>query len=151
MFFPNELNDRYRYILIHANELGVEGAMREYGRGWVDKKIISKALEYEPVDLYMSLNNSVVTNDIINKMYESYCKINKEEFWENIRDRFQVDYRLKKISSEEIKNDFCSVIIEARNKKKILKELSNIGIGADFIYPELEYSAKEVKRRFGLQ
>ena len=41
-----------------------------------------------------------------------------------------------------------SIIVESKNKKRILKELSYVGIGADYIYPELEYTAKEIKRRF---
>lgn len=55
---------------------------------------------------------------------------------------------LKTLSEEKIKNDFCSIIIESKNKKKILRDLSYVGISADYIYPELEYTAKEIKRKF---
>lgn len=55
---------------------------------------------------------------------------------------------LKPLDSKIIKDSFCSIIVDSKSKKKILRELSYVGIGADYIYPELEYTAKEIRRRF---
>ena len=55
MVFPNHLIDQYRCILIHEAELGLDNAIREYGRGKTDRAIIQDALiaiqkKYKAVD-----------------------------------------------------------------------------------------------------
>jgi hypothetical protein len=86
-------------------------------------------------------------------MYNSYkSKEYEEGYWDKnkkyFENRFTMSCNLKPLDSEIIKDNFCSIIVDAKHKKKILKELSYVGIGADYIYPELEYTAKEIKRRF---
>lgn len=148
MVFPNELIDKYRGILIHEKSLGLETAIKEYGRGKLDINRIQKALEQEPVACYRDQDEWVVTDSFIKELRRSYNNRDDNVFWESLNNRFRMTCAIKPLSKEKISEQFCSIIIEAKRKKKILKDLSYIGIGADYIYPELEYTAKEIKRRF---
>lgn len=153
MIFPNNVVDRYKSVLIHANELGTSKAIEEYGRGKFDEEIILEALEKEPIDYYELDKNNFLTDECFSKMYDSYKTKNFEEgFWDKNKKqfeyRFMISRELKPLNAELIRNNFCSIIVESKSKNRILRELSYVGIGADYIYPELEYTAKEIKRRF---
>ena len=45
-------------------------------------------------------------------------------------------------------NVFYSIIVDEKYKKDILNELACIGIDQAFIYPELEYTAKKIARKY---
>lgn len=62
--------------------------------------------------------------------------------------RFSVENCIQPISDFSIENYFCSILIEPKYKKSILNELDVIGINEPFIYPELEYTAKYIKKKF---
>ena len=86
-------------------------------------------------------------------MYNSYKnEEHEEDYWDKnkkfFENRFKMSCELKSLDTKIIKDGFCSIIVDSKCKKKILRELSYVGIGADYIYPELEYTAKEIKRRF---
>ena len=146
MVFPNHLIDRYRCILIHESELGIDMAIREYGRGKIDRAIIEEALNREPIEYYRNEPGPYLTDAGFMKMREAYK--NNENFWIRMENRFKITEKVKPLSQEKISSKFCSIIIEPKNKKKILRDLSYIGFRADYIYPELEYTAQEIKRRF---
>ena len=148
MIFPNNVIDRYRSILIHESELGIEKAIREYGRGNIDITIIQKAVDKEPIAFYKNEASSFLTDECFRKMNEAYKPDSSTDFWETVRDRFTITDTIKPLSPERISNNFCSIIIEPNKKRKILQDLSFIGFRADYIYPELEYTAKEIRRRF---
>lgn len=151
MVFSNNLIDRYRGILLHYQEMGLHNAIKEYGFGKIDEEVIKSVIENEPLDYYNSLNTPFLTDKCYRAMLDSY-RNKGESFMEirkkNFANRFRITPELKALSEEKIKNDFCSIIIESKNKRKILRDLSYVGIGADYIYPELEYTAKEIKRKF---
>ena len=146
MVFPNHLIDRYRYILTHESELGLEMAIREYGRGEIDRAIIEDALNREPIDYYRNEPDPYLTNACFMKMRQAYK--DNDDFWSKMIKRFNISEEVKPLSQGKISSRFCSIIIEPKNKKKILRDLSYIGFRADYIYPELEYTAQEIKRRF---
>ena len=153
MVFPNNLVDRYKKVLINSDELGISTAIREYGFGKIDEEIIKEVLEKEPIAYYKKDTSYYLSNECFKKIFDSYKSEKYEEnYWEKnkryFENRFKMSYDLKPLDTEIIKNSFCSIIVESKNKKKILRELSYVGIGADYIYPELEYTAKEIKRRF---
>lgn len=153
MIFPNNLVDRYKIVLIKSNDIGISKAIKEYGRGKINEEIIKGALEKEPIDYYKDEGNYYLTDECFKKIYTSYRSEKYEEnHWEKIKkyfeNRFMMSYDLKPLGSRIITDNFCSIIIESKNKKKILRELSYVGIGVDYIYPELEYTAQEIRRRF---
>ena len=153
MIFPNNLLDRYKGVLIHSDEMDVFTAIRENGRGKIDEEIIKTALAREPIDYYKNDGSYYLSNECFNKMYSSYrSKEHEDDYWDKnkkyFQNRFKMSCELKPLDSKIIKDSFCSIIVDSKSKKKILRELSYVGIGADYIYPELEYTAKEIRRRF---
>ena len=153
MIFPNNLRDRYKSVLIHSKRMGTFTAIKEYGRGKIDEDILKEALLKEPIDYYKKDVNNYLSSECFKMIYNSYkSREHDEGYWDKnkkyFENRFKMSCELKLLDDEIIKNRFCSIIIEHNNKKKILRELSYVGIGADYIYPELEYIAKEIKRRF---
>lgn len=63
-------------------------------------------------------------------------------------DRFELLPFIAQLNANVIKRKFFSILIEPDDKKKILNELKRIGIDINFIYPELEYTAKKIKMKF---
>jgi len=153
MILPNSLVDRYKSVLIHSEEMGVSKAIEQYGRGKFDEEIIKEVLLKEPIDYYKKDKNNYLSSECFKTMYNSYkSKEYEEGYWDKIKkyfeNRFKMSCELKPLDTKIIKDGFCSIIVDSKCKKKILRELSYVGIGADYIYPELEYTAKEIKRRF---
>ena len=153
MIFPNNLVDRYKNVLIHSKEMSISTAIKQYGRGKIDEDIIREALIKEPIDYYKEDSIGYLSDKCFKRIYNSYRKEeHKEDYWNKnkkfFENRFVIRCELKELDSEIIKNSFCSIIVDSKYKKKILRELSYVGIGADYIYPELEYTAKEIKRHY---
>ena len=146
MIFPNEIIDRYRNILIKCADIGIDEAIKEYGRGNIDKADIEQALKIEPIDQYEKLPNSFLTEESYRQIVENYKK-EKIDIDVVLMNRFQMKKEIKNIHKQKLANCFCSILVEGKNKKKILKELSYLGIGIDYIFPELEYTAKEIQRQ----
>ncbi len=145
MLFPNAIIDRYRTVLICAEKLGIEDAIASYGKGKTDPEKIKKALSIEPIEYYRTMDNSFVTEESYKRLRESYHN-NDQVFKDMIQDRFMIANRINKLSKAKIRKNCCSIIIKGKDKQKILKELSYLGIGIDYIYPELEYTAQEIKQ-----
>ena len=91
-----------------------------------------------------------VTHRSIKFLFDHYkenaigeCIVNA---WDNpMKKRFQFDSELQSIDSETMKREFCSIVIDKKKKKEILKELCTLGIDESYVYPELQYTAKKVK------
>lgn len=153
MVFPNNLRDRYKNVLIHSGEQEISKVIQNYGFGVIDENIIKDILQNEPINYYKEDTEHYLSDECIRIMIDSYKNKPYEEGFgdKNIKyfeNRFKMDSSLKMLDSEIIQNSFCSIIVESKNKKKILRELSNVGISTDYIYPELEYTAKEIKRKY---
>ena len=145
MFFFNDLVDRYRRVLIHSKDLGIKKAIEDYSMGSVDYELIEKILLKEPIDEYAQEDNEYLSDECFEIMKDNYSM---DEFWKIVENRFLMRCSIKKLSKKKLQNNFCSIIIDANSKKKLLKELSTVGISTDFIYPELEYSSKEIRNMF---
>ena len=148
MVFPNNLVDKYMGIVRHVEPLGLENAIKEYGFGKIDNNVLMSILENENVDYYKKEDEKYLTELHFKQIAKAYSSRNKELFLKNITDRFTLSMYLKMLSKEAISNQFCSIIIEGKHKKKMLRDLSHIGISADYIYPELEYTAREIKSQY---
>lgn len=62
--------------------------------------------------------------------------------------RFLLNQDLEVIDEDSMKEMFCSIIIGKKFKKEILSDLESIGIDNAFIYPELEYTADKIKKKY---
>lgn len=70
------------------------------------------------------------------------------EFNKKMQNRFVLDPGLQDIPKEVLQNCFCSIIIEPKYKKQVLRELNLININESFLFPELEYTAKQIKEKY---
>ena len=149
MVFPNDLYDSYHNALIHVENENISDSIINYGFRSIDEELLRIVFEKEPIDYYRQ-NNGILTDEYVKKMFNAYRTTNTswDDYSKFFNGRFKMRFELKPLSAEIVKNSFCSIIIEPKNKKRILQELSNIGFGIDYIYPELEYTAREIKRRF---
>ena len=147
--FPNNLIDLYYEALLHAEELGSRRAVQDYGMGRISKKILERVWSENLIAQLKRINSDVITDEYARMLLDDYSS----EFggyvpWEYFENRFGVTSELKPISNEMIRDGFCSIIVENKHKKRIINELSQVGISADYIYPELEYTAKEIVRQY---
>lgn len=153
MVFPNNLRDRYKNVLIHSGEQELPNVIQKYGFKTTDENIIRDILQKEPIEYYKKDANNFLTDEYAQIFVDSYSNEPFEDgFWDKNKkyyeNRFTMDTSLKMLNDEIIQDSFCSIIVESNNKEEILHELSHVGIRADYIYPELEYTAKEIKRKY---
>jgi len=73
--------------------------------------------------------------------------INDDAKWAFAK-RFSIDSEIACFSDEIMEKHFCSILIEAKHKKAIMQELNYININEAFLFPEPEYTAKQIKNRF---
>lgn len=151
MLFPNNLRDQYMRILIRSKEIGVEKAIKEYGHKRINEDEIMVAAKYEPINVYSKKYKGYVTGEIYKEMCNAYKGIEAEEdYWRSLGHRLYLLSELKPIEKQKIRNQFCSIIIDKNDKKRMIQSLSQIGISEDYIYPELEYTAKAVRKQYEL-
>lgn len=62
--------------------------------------------------------------------------------------RFLLNSWLDSIDNESMKTTFCSIIVSKKAKKSILSDLESVGIDKSFIYPELEYTAEKIRKKY---
>lgn len=62
--------------------------------------------------------------------------------------RFLLNSWLDSIDNESMKTTFCSIIISKKSKKSILSDLESVGIDKSFVYPELEYTAEKIRKKY---
>ncbi len=88
--------------------------------------------------LFSNYENSIVRRIDIDGFapYTEYGAVSFERRFSNIDD-------IQEIDPESLKNQFCSIIIEADNKPCILKELTSVGINKAFVYPDWSIPPKK--------
>ena len=102
----------------------------------------------------------VVTPDTFHNMKEYYqtssdflvdrgneLHINENAAWAFSK-RFSIDSDVASISPNIMKENFCSILIDAKYKKGIMRELDQVNINEAFLFPEPEYTAKRIKNRY---
>lgn len=73
--------------------------------------------------------------------------INNDIAWA-FRKRFAIDSDIACISPKLMAENFCSILIDAKYKKSIMRELDHVNINEAFLFPEPEYTAKRIKNRY---
>ena len=67
---------------------------------------------------------------------------------QELEEGFIIKDEIANISKENIREHFVSIIIDSNFKLEILEQLKRIGISKSFIYPELEYMAREIADKY---
>ena len=164
MVFPNTVSDSAWFNLesreedcYHINYASLQG-----------KETLRRIKECEnPYEIYgievekeLMGHRFVVTPDTFHKMKEYYqtpdgflvdrgnqVHINSSVVWA-FRKRFSIDSDVASISPNIMRNNFCSILIDAKYKKSIMRELDQVNINEAFLFPEPEYTAKRIKNRY---
>lgn len=98
-----------------------------------------------------------VSSVSLNKLYHLYEKefeqldINKCEKGNcaiALKKRFSIEPIIAPIEERIMKNEFCSILIQPKYKEKILQELECLNINEQYLFPELEYTAKNIKKKY---
>lgn len=55
---------------------------------------------------------------------------------------------LKRLTKKQYRMNFAEIVIPAKEKENILKQLSNIGIRKNYLFPEMEYTAEHIKNKY---
>ena len=155
MVFPNEIIDLRSLMVVRGRNIGKE---EDYRFFTIDKDEL-KRLEFvrEEPDFY---DNSFFVNfKTIREMMQYYA--NKfSDFYNKtgdginpkyhflFKDRFSVSDSIQEIQEDCLSNCFISIIIDSPNKKTIMKDLETIGISKAFVFPELEYTAEMIKKKY---
>ena len=174
MIFPNQLYDRIGRAAYLENIISDKNNIN-YGFEPTssDRKIIDYVKEHEPFEkiypriqinlkvkdlkIHQEMLDFEVTPESLSAQFHIY-QDKKIVDWHGVptlenevdpfKRRFSVENCIQPISDFSIENYFCSILIEPKYKKSILNELDVIGINEPFIYPELEYTAKYIKKKF---
>lgn len=105
----------------------------------------------------MAYRDFTVTNQTMKKLISSYDKFQIIDFRTGkytelgemlFSRRFLLNGSIENIDRKSMQTEFCSIIIDKKTKKEILKDLESIGIDRAFIYPELEYTAEKIKNTY---
>ena len=164
MIFPNTVSDSAWFNLGSRDE-GCYHINYETPQG---KETLRRIKECEnPYKIYgidaetdLLGQRFVVTPDTFHRMKEYYqtadgflvdrgdkMHINSSVVWA-FRKRFSIDSDVASISPNIMKNNFCSILIDAKYKKSIMRELDQVNINEAFLFPEPEYTAKRIKNRY---
>lgn len=115
----------------------------------------------EQLELHSDHNNSIKRNFTVNfrtmqKLFSCHknveivdsCK-HYSPYGEKIfKRRFLFNGEIEPIDEESMNQLFCSIIIEKKAKKELLSDLASVGVDKPFIYPELEYTAEKIKKKY---
>lgn len=103
--------------------------------------------QYDIEDLYGDGNTMFYVNsEIWQKLIDTHeITTLSEKNIQYIQDRFTLSKEIVTISPHAMSKRFISVIVPKECKHKIMYQLSLLGINEAYIYPELEYTAKQIK------
>lgn len=147
MIFPNRLFDEYG--------LWAYGGRIDYERHWKNSRFYPslEIAEKEPLKKIYKLADQrdfYVTHSSITKMFDYYetndtLKQLLVDWQEPFKKRFNFHSEIEPIDTNTLKKEFCSIIIDKKDKIKILQELKTLGIDEAYVYPELQYTARKLK------
>ena len=154
MVFPNEVYDLRNQMVAREKEIGDESEVLSF-RLTEDEK---RRLEYVRKEPEIYKKSFCVTSDTIRSLFSYYREqfpdfMSEPELEINpkyevlFKDRFSICNSIQEISEKMLANSFISIIIEEKNRKKIIEDLTAICIDKAFVFPELEYTAEMVKNK----
>lgn len=105
----------------------------------IELKEMTTTPDGKPAIFANSPKNQILNSELADKVQD---ELDDDEF----KDILQFTTNLKKISDQEMTDNFMSIIIPEESKELIISQLKNIGITKSFLFPEAEYIAEEVSR-----
>lgn len=156
MVFPNAIYDR-RSMMV---EMGRKHGDEEDYRRFTITKEEEKRLKYVRNEEGIYLDESFYVDDYsIRRLFNYYSnKYNDfigdsngsiaDKYHFILHNRFSIVNEIQEISEEQLSRLFFSILVDAKCKKRIIRELSTIGIDKAFVFPELEYTAAKIKDQY---
>ena len=164
MVFPNTISDNAWFNLESRNDgcyhINYETPQRKETLRRIKK--CENPYEIYGIEVGKDLmgHRFVVTPDTFHKMKKYYqtsndfymdrgneLHINDSVAWAFSK-RFSIDSDVAALSPKIMKENFCSILIDAKYKKSIMRELDQVNINEAFLFPEPEYTAKRIKNRY---
>ena len=157
MVFPNVVYD-YRSQMVELSKKN-NTIEEEYRMGFsLDDQEISR-LQYVREEKGIYNGNFEVTPNTLEKLMDHYrVKYSDFDLTKDFainpkyhflfRDRFSLLNEIQELSEDIISNSFISIIIDQKQKKRILSELEAIGIDKAFVYPELMSTTEKIKNKY---
>ena len=156
MVFPNSVIDFHSRMVVLGREHGSEEEYRLYV---LKDDASEKRLEYVRKEPPIYDDSFIVDSETLHKLfhyynntYDDFLNINSMDinpkYHHIFEKRFHLISEIQELLPETISGSFISIFIERKNRKKILSELSHIGIDKAFVFPELEYSAQVIKEKY---
>lgn len=119
---------------------------------WAEKHIPLSDREKEPVRRCFTVSHDTIQKLLSFHQRAEMLHPNSYQYTEYgqtiLGHRFLFHEDIDTIDKNSMETMFCSIIIDKRAKKEILSDLECIGIDKAFIYPELEYTAEIIKRKY---
>lgn len=155
MVFPNMVQDLRSKMVILGKAHGNEADYKFFTINSLDERRLNLIREEPNVYGDMFLVDSSTLKGLFRYYSEKYDSFYvgdnhtlNPEYYYLFEDRFSIRDGILPISDEYIANSFVSIVIEARDKKRIIQELAIMGLDESFVFPELEYTASVVSKRF---
>ena len=155
MVFPNTVYDYRSQMVVRGREVGDEKQFLLF-RLTEDERRRLEHVRKEP-EIYKG--SFFVTSNTIRKLfhfYEERFSDFKSDFLVGIspkyeflfKNRFTIRDSIQEISEDMLSNSFISIIVEAKFRRQMIDDLASIGIDKAYVFPELEYTAEMVKKKF---
>lgn len=160
MVFPNAAYDcRSQMVELSRKNQKTE---EEYRIAFSLNDLEHQRLPYIREEKNIYSNNFEVTAKTLSKLFKHYSE--KFDDFDSLEDfsintkyhflfkrRFSLTDSIQELSPEIITNSFISILIDAKYKRKILRELEIVGIDKAFVFPELTYTTEKIKKKHLLQ
>lgn len=156
MVFPNAIYDYRSQMVVKGREKGDE---QEYLIRFELTDNENKRLEFVRNEPNIYKDSFYVNSETLRRLFayykgqfDDFCPEKgidiPEKYHFLFKNRFSVLNEIQELSEATISNSFISILIEAKDRKKIIHDLETIGIDKAFVFPELEYTAEKIKNRF---
>lgn len=153
MVFPNAVYDLRSQMVIEGRKTGDE---HQYKRFIITPEE-EKRLEYvrkEP-DIYHGAYyvDSRTLRDLFHyyeKQYDDFAQPSLDiagKYHFLFQNRFSIVNEIQELPDYTLSSSFISILIESKNKKRMIEDLATIGINKAFVFPELEYTTESIKNR----
>ena len=150
LIYPDVIHDKFGEIAYYTKQYNSFEKARKCEDTPENRKRVEEILRIEKDILsFPDFNLDLERWNRIKKAYSVKYSATPSDFPNPLlTKRFHFGNGLHHVSRETMKEMFVSIIVDKESKTRILKELETIKIDLSFVYPELEYTARQIKRKY---
>ena len=150
LIYPDVIHDLFGQIAYYTQQYGNFEDARKCEDTPENRRKIEEILQVEKDSLgapTFDLNHSR-WNEIKKAYSIKYSAMQTNNKNPLLNDRFHFGNGILPVSQDAMNEKFVSILVDKESKLRILKELESIKIDLSFVYPELEYTARKIKRKY---